>query len=108
MDSYDDPDDGVEHQFSKEESELRELEARLEKFRKPQSAGNRQFARGLALVTSMGFVLAGCLIAGLLLGEWAAEQTGHKIFQLLGILMGLAAAAVSGSKLMRPFLKNDE
>lgn len=107
MDSFDDF-EGEEDDLSQEESGLRDLEARLEKFRKPKSSGNGQFARGLALVTSMGFVLAGCLIAGLLLGEWAADRTGHQIFQLLGILMGLGAAAFSGSKLMRPFLKSDE
>lgn len=108
MSSFEDLPDETELALSQDESELRDLEARLAKFKKPKDGSNRTFVKGIALVTSMGFVLAGCLIAGLLLGEWAAEKTGSEIFQLLGILLGLAAAAVSGSKLMSPFLKSDE
>lgn len=109
MDSYEGLPDETEHELSQDEAELRELEARLQKFKKPKSnSSNRTFARGIALVTSMGFILAGCLIAGLLVGEWAVERTGYQIFQLLGLLLGLVAAIFSGAKLMKPFLKSDE
>lgn len=87
---------------------LRKLEGRLEQLRTPPGGGNKQFARGIALVASLGFVLAGCLIAGLLIGDYLVQQTGHKIFQLLGVLLGLVTALFAGAKLMKPLMKSED
>lgn len=89
------------------EQDLQKLEGRLGKLREPEHSGSKQFARGLALVASMGFVLAGCLIAGLMIGEYLVEQTGYRIFQLLGALFGLMTAFFAGAKLMKPLMKSE-
>jgi hypothetical protein len=94
--------------FDESEADLKKLEGRLEKFRGPADSGSRQFARGIALVASLGFVLAGCLIAGILLGDYLVEQTGHRIFQLLGALFGLVTAFYAGGKLMKPIMKSSD
>ena len=90
------------------EGELQKLEGRLGNARQPETTGNKQFARGLALVASLGFVLAGCLIAGLMMGEYLVDKTGYRIFQLLGVLFGLATALFAGAKLMKPLMKSDD
>lgn len=87
---------------------LRKLEGRLQELRTPAGGGNKQFARGIALVASLGFVLAGCLIAGLMLGDYLVLRTGHQIFQLLGVLFGLLTALFAGSKLMKPLMKSED
>ena len=87
---------------------LRKLEGRLEKLRTPPSGGNKQFARGIALVASLGFVLAGCLLLGLMIGEYLVLRTGYQIFQLLGVLFGLLTALFAGSKLMKPLMKSED
>lgn len=94
--------------LAESDAALTQLEGRLKKAREPEGSGDRQFARGLALVASLGFVLAGCLIAGLLFGEYLVEQTGYRIFQLLGILFGLVTAFFAGAKLMKPLMKSEE
>jgi hypothetical protein len=90
------------------EASLQELEGRLSKLREPEGSGNKQFARGLALVASLGFVLAGCLIAGLMIGDYLVDKTGHRIFQLLGALFGLVTALFAGAKLMKPLMKSED
>ena len=72
-----------------------------------QVPGNLETARGLALVASLGFVLGGCLIAGLLIGEYLVDKTGYRIFQLLGVLFGLVTAGFAGAKLMKPLMKSE-
>jgi MFS family permease len=94
--------------LSASEADLRELEDRLDKAREPEGSGNKQFARGLALVASLGFVLAGCLIAGLMVGEYLVDKTGYRIFQLLGALFGLFTAFFAGAKLMKPLMKSED
>ncbi|MFA5508599.1 MAG: hypothetical protein WC314_07035 [Vulcanimicrobiota bacterium] len=89
------------------EADLQQLEDRLQKVKEPGSKGDKNFARGLALVASLGFVLAGCLIAGLLIGEYLVDQTGYRIFQLLGVLLGLVTAGFAGAKLMKPLMKSE-
>lgn len=101
------PDEELE--ASAEDAELRDIEARIKKLKKrPGSGQGRHFARGIALATTMGFVVAGCLLAGMMLGEYLKKETGSEFLQLAGILFGLAAAAFSGSKLLRPFLRPEE
>lgn len=107
MDDFDDDLDAELEVIDQSEAALAQLEERIEKLQEPNRGGNKQFARGIALVVSLGFVLAGCLIAGLMLGEYLVKQTGNQIFQLLGVFVGLAAALVSGSKLMKPLMKSD-
>lgn len=96
-----------ERLLAESEAGLQELEGRLKKAKVPESAGDKTFARGLALVASLGFVLAGCLIAGLLIGEYLVDKTGYRIFQLLGVLFGLVTAGFAGAKLMKPLMKSE-
>ena len=97
-----------ERDLARSEAGLRDLEGRLERLKEPQSSSNGQFAKGLALVASFGFILAGCLIAGLLLGEYLVDKTGYRIFQLLGALFGLVTALFAGAKLMKPLMNSKE
>lgn len=104
--SWDD-DDPVDPgpQLIDEEAGLRDLESRIEKLKEPPR-GNTLYARGVALVTSFGFILAGCLIGGYFLGDYFAQRFGYELFKLGGLLLGLAAAVAALSKLMRPFLQS--
>jgi hypothetical protein len=97
-----------EEHLAASEAELRRLEGRLESLREPQRGQNKQFAKGVALVASLGFVLAGCLLGGLMLGDYLVQRTGHQIFQLVGVLLGLFTALFAGAKLMKPLMKSEE
>jgi len=100
--------DNTDRVLAESEVDLQDLEGRLDKFRKPQDSSNRRFAQGVALVASLGFVLAGCLIAGILLGDYLWQQTGFRGFQLIGALFGLITAFFAGGKLMKPLMKSDD
>ncbi len=88
-----------------EEAELRDLESRISKLREPEGGGNTTFARGVSLVASMGFVLAGCLFAGLYLGDYLVLKFGMSWLRLAGLGLGLVTALFAVVKLMRPFLQ---
>jgi hypothetical protein len=88
-----------------EEKQLRELQSRIEKLKDPPGGGNKTFARGVSLVTSMGFVVAGCTVSGLYLGRYLAEYFAVPALQLAGLGTGLLAALFAVIKLMKPFLK---
>lgn len=90
--------------FLAEENDLRDLESRIAKLR-PENGGNKTFARGVALVTSLGFILAGCLAVGFYIGHYFALRTGLPALQVVGLAVGLAAAVFALVKLMRPFLE---
>lgn len=102
-DDFLDPDPGL----ATDEAGLRDLESRIEKLKQPQQ-GQALFAKGVALVTSIGFVLAGCLAGGFFLGNYLTVRTGSQVFTILGVVLGLAAAATAVFKLMGPFLKSSE
>ncbi len=102
--SWDD-DDPVEPELVSDDAGLGDLESRIQKLKKPPQ-GNALYARGVALVTSFGFILAGCLVGGYFLGDALAKRFGHELFLLVGLVAGLAAAVVALSKLMRPFLQS--
>lgn len=82
--------------------DLRVLQSRIESL-KDSAKGNQTFTRGVALATSMGFVLAGCLVVGFFGGHFFAEKTGYKAFEIFGLLAGLAVAIISLAKMLRPF-----
>ena len=94
--------------LSAEEERLGKLEDRIENLKNPEKRNQALYAKGVGLVLSFGFVLAGCLVAGLLLGDFLVEKTGSPSFKILGIFLGLVVALVAGAKLMGPFLKSDE
>ena len=102
---FDDDLDDVE--LVTEENELRELESRIEKLKEPKG-GNPLFAKGVTLVTSLGFILAGCLAGGYFLGDLVAKRTGHPSFLIAGLLVGLAVALMALVKLMKPFMASSE
>lgn len=105
-DDMDDP-SVPEEAVDESEVELQRLEQRLERLKEPRKTGDKQFARGLALVASFGFVLAGCLIGGLMLGEYLVKQTGQELFQLVGVILGLGTALFAGAKLLGPLMKSE-
>lgn len=92
---------------SLDDPELRDIQERISRL-KPTPSGSPLFARGVALATSMGFVLAGCLVGGFFLGHIVAERTGYKMFDVLGLVLGLVLALVALTKMLRPFLKNQD
>lgn len=100
--------DDEELELRETDVKLAELEGRIERLKGPEHKGNRQFAQGVALVLSMGFVIVGCLFAGLLLGDYLVERTGYKVFQLVGLVTGLGTALFAGVKLMKPLMKSNE
>lgn len=106
-DLYDNDDFEVDSETVREESELRDLESRIERLQQP-TQGDRVFVKGVALATSMGFVLAGCLGGGFFAGDYLSKRFDQPIFLMLGILLGLVVAFVAVSKLIAPFLSSDE
>lgn len=92
-----------------DDEDLRDLEARLEKLKSPDAGGgNKTFARGVALATSMGFVLAGCIGSGAFAGNYFAQRWGNQAFSIIGICLGLAAAVLACVKLLKPFMQSED
>lgn len=59
-----------------------------------------------ASLLGAGWFFALALILGLLVGQWVDEKTGlEPIFTLIGILLGLAVAAVGGYRMLLPFIR---
>jgi len=108
MDEKKTPLSNEEEKLARSEADLQRLEGRLESLREPEGGGNRQFARGVGLVASLGFVLAGCLYGGLLLGDYLVLKTGYPFFQLGGVLLGLVTALFAGVKLLKPLMGPSE
>ena len=103
-----DPEDEEEIELRAEEKQLLELEGKISRLKGPQKRGNALYAKGVAMVLSFGLVMAGCLMAGLFLGDYLAGVTGIPVFKLLGIVLGLVVALSAAWKLMQPFLKSDD
>lgn len=91
-----------------EERELQQLEEKITRLKGPEQKGQALYAKGVGLVLSFGLVMAGCLMAGLFLGDYLAGVTGVPAFKLVGIVLGLLVALSAAWKLMQPFLKSDE
>ena len=104
----DDEDDVVVDAAEAEEASLRELESRLGKLKEPSGGASKTYAKGVSLVTSMGFVLAGCTVGGLYLGDYLAKKFAMPSLQVAGLVLGLAAALFAVVKLMGPFLRSPE
>lgn len=60
-----------------------------------------------ASLLGAGWFFAAAIILGVLIGRWADERTGlEPILTLVGILVGLAVAAVGGYRMLSPFLRS--
>ena len=103
-----DPEDEEEVDLRAEERQLLDLEEKISRLKGPKKSGNALYAKGVGLVLSFGLVMAGCLMAGLFLGDYLAGVTGVPAFKLVGIILGLLVALSAAWKLMQPFLKSDE
>ena len=58
-----------------------------------------------ASLLGAGWFFATALILGIFIGQWADEKTGlEPICTLIGILVGLAVAAVGGLRMLVPLL----
>lgn len=55
----------------------------------------------------IGFIFPSCVVVGLLLGYWLDRLTGKSVFQLPGLLLGIAAGFVQFIRIASK-KKNDE
>lgn len=95
-------------ELNSDELALQELEERLGKFKGPTRESQKLYAKGVGLVMSFGFVVAGCLIGGLFLGDYLVAKTGQETYKILGVFLGLLVAAFAGAKLLAPFMRSDD
>lgn len=59
-----------------------------------------------ASLLGAGWFFATALILGVVIGQWADDKTGlEPTFTLIGIVVGLAVAAVGGYRMLLPFLR---
>ena len=59
-----------------------------------------------ASLLGAGWYFATCLILGVFFGHWVDEKTGlEPICTLIGIVVGLAVAAVGGYRMLLPFIR---
>mgnify|MGYP001189125460 CR=1 FL=1 len=89
-----------------DEKTLEKLEGRIARLKEPERKGSSLYAKGIGLVLSFGFVMAGCLIAGVYLGDYLALKAGIPVLKLVGIVIGLVVALTAAVKLLQPFLKS--
>ena len=108
MDAFDDDFAEEVQELDQGELELEKLESRLEKVREPKRGGNKKFAQGVALVMSLGFVVAGCLYGGVILGDYFTARTGSDSYKTLGLITGLMLALFSAVKLLQPLMKSED
>ena len=87
--------------------ELERLEAKIKDLKKPNNP-NRKFARGLALVTTLGFLVVGCILAGYYVGTYLEAKYESRFLLVACLLGGIFAGAYSGFRTMQPLLENDE
>ena len=59
-----------------------------------------------ASLLGAGWFFAAAIILGVLIGHWVDGKTGlEPVFTLIGIALGLAAAAVGGYRMLLPFMR---
>lgn len=59
-----------------------------------------------ASLLAAGWFFATSLILGVLIGQWADGKTGlEPTFTLIGIVLGMAVAAVGGYRMLQPFIR---
>jgi hypothetical protein len=59
-----------------------------------------------AALLGAGWFFATALILGVLIGQWVDDSTGlEPTFTLIGIVVGLAVAAVGGYRMLLPFIR---
>lgn len=59
-----------------------------------------------ASLLGAGWFFATAIILGVLIGHWVDGKTGlEPVFTLIGIVLGLAAAAVGGYRMLSPFMR---
>lgn len=83
---------------------LERLQARIDKLKAPER-GDAKFARGVALVASLGFIVAGCVMGSYYLGNYLAKTYGSDLYMVGSLLGGLALGGYACFKLVAPFLE---
>ncbi len=59
-----------------------------------------------ASLLGAGWFFATALILGIVIGQWADGKTGlEPTFTLIGIVVGLAVAAIGGYRMLLPFIR---
>lgn len=59
-----------------------------------------------ASLLGAGWFFAASLILGVVIGHWVDGETGlEPTFTLIGIVLGLAVAAVGGYRMLLPFMR---
>lgn len=89
------------------DDQLERVEQRIQELKDPRKKADRQFTRGVALVTSLGFVVVGCIFGGYLLGDYLAKRFGSELYLILSLLGGLGMAGYAGYRLLLPFLEDE-
>jgi len=60
----------------------------------------------VAYLLGAGWYFATCIILGVVIGRWADSATGlEPTFTLIGIVLGLAVAAVGGYRMLLPLIR---
>jgi hypothetical protein len=87
---------------------MKELGQRIHAARQAQErprSGDADMARGLMVVTSLGFSLAGSIIGGIWVGRSLAARTGQAWWSEVGLLVGVLSGFAVAAHLLRPFLR---
>ena len=90
-----------------EDDQLERVEQKIQELKDPRKKADRQFTRGVALVTSLGFVVVGCILGGYLLGDYLAKRLGSELYLILSLLGGFGMAGYAGYRLLMPFLEDE-
>lgn len=67
---------------------------------KPQDPQWPAIAKGLSLLSQLGLQIAVPILAGVIGGGYVARRTGNLFWQVLGVLLGVAAGLWSAFRLL--------
>ena len=87
---------------------MQQLEQRIHAARQAQErprSGDADMARGLMVVTSLGFSLAGSIVGGIWVGRALAARTGQAWWSEVGLLVGILSGFAVAAHLLKPFLR---
>lgn len=86
--------------------ELERLESKIKELKEPVR-GNAKFARGVALVTTLGFLVVGCILAGYYLGTYLQARYHSQALLILCLLGGIVFAFYAGYRTLQPLMESD-
>jgi ATP synthase protein I len=57
-------------------------------------------------LTGIGFYIAACIVAGILVGWWLGDK--KPVFLIIGLLIGLVVAGYGTYKMIKPLMNNKD